>query len=227
MAKLIPDRGAWMEFETRKSDYIAIKFNRKRTIPVTIFLRALASLTPEDFQGYGHAHVEGYLLFNGDLILAVMEAARKAGAKISLDLASYTVVETARDLLPDPGIVDQYLQATPVDDDTLAFDAISEVGPAGQFLTHRHTFSKCRIVPFRSTLPNVPSLMRAVDGTVDTDLTLSEMLSLAKIARDIQATDVVRMQIDANVVYDEWFEIDGWLQDVLTIPPARSAASSA
>jgi DNA-directed RNA polymerase subunit beta len=51
-AKLIPDRGAWMEFETRKSDYIAIKFNRKRTVPVTIFLRALASLKPEDFEGY-------------------------------------------------------------------------------------------------------------------------------------------------------------------------------
>jgi DNA-directed RNA polymerase subunit beta len=51
-AKLIPDRGAWMEFETRKSDYIAIKFNRKRTVPVTIFLRALASLTYEDFRGY-------------------------------------------------------------------------------------------------------------------------------------------------------------------------------
>ncbi|HEX3051137.1 MAG TPA: DNA-directed RNA polymerase subunit beta [Aggregatilineaceae bacterium] len=43
-AKLIPDRGAWMEFETRKSDYLAIKFNRKRTIPVTIMLRALAAV---------------------------------------------------------------------------------------------------------------------------------------------------------------------------------------
>jgi DNA-directed RNA polymerase subunit beta len=43
-AKLIPDRGAWMEFETRKSDYLAIKFNRKRTIPVSILLRALAAV---------------------------------------------------------------------------------------------------------------------------------------------------------------------------------------
>src|SRR5215470_20341334 len=43
-AKLIPDRGAWMEFETRKSDYMTIKFNRKRTIPVTILLRALAAV---------------------------------------------------------------------------------------------------------------------------------------------------------------------------------------
>ncbi|MBX3065499.1 MAG: DNA-directed RNA polymerase subunit beta [Anaerolineae bacterium] len=43
-AKLIPDRGAWMEFETRKSDVLSIKFNRKRTIPVTVLLRALASV---------------------------------------------------------------------------------------------------------------------------------------------------------------------------------------
>ncbi len=43
-AKLIPDRGVWMEFETRKSDYLTIKFNRKRTLPVTILLRALAAV---------------------------------------------------------------------------------------------------------------------------------------------------------------------------------------
>jgi DNA-directed RNA polymerase subunit beta len=42
MAKLIPDRGAWMEFETRKSDYLTLRFNRKRTVPISIFLRALA-----------------------------------------------------------------------------------------------------------------------------------------------------------------------------------------
>ncbi|MDP1966634.1 MAG: hypothetical protein Q8K93_31080, partial [Reyranella sp.] len=44
MAKLIPDRGAWMEFETRKSDYVILKFNRKRTVPITVFLRALAAV---------------------------------------------------------------------------------------------------------------------------------------------------------------------------------------
>ena len=44
MSKLIPDRGAWMEFETRKNDYIILKFNRKRTVPITVFLRALAAV---------------------------------------------------------------------------------------------------------------------------------------------------------------------------------------
>ncbi len=43
-AKLIPDRGAWMEFDTRKRDYLVLKFNRQRTMPVTIFLRALAAV---------------------------------------------------------------------------------------------------------------------------------------------------------------------------------------
>ncbi len=45
MAKLIPDRGAWMEFETRKNDYLILKFNRKRTVPITIFLRALSAVS--------------------------------------------------------------------------------------------------------------------------------------------------------------------------------------
>ncbi len=45
MAKLIPDRGAWMEFETRKSDYLTLRFNRKRTVPVSIFMRALAAVS--------------------------------------------------------------------------------------------------------------------------------------------------------------------------------------
>jgi DNA-directed RNA polymerase subunit beta len=44
MAKLIPDRGAWMEFESRKTDYLTVKFNRRRTVPVTLFLRALAAV---------------------------------------------------------------------------------------------------------------------------------------------------------------------------------------
>ena len=50
-AKMIPDRGAWMEFDTRKNDYLTIKFNRKRTLPVTIMLRALAAVSdgmPDD-----------------------------------------------------------------------------------------------------------------------------------------------------------------------------------
>lgn len=40
-AKLIPNRGAWLEFETSNKGVISVKVDRKRKIPVTTFLKAL------------------------------------------------------------------------------------------------------------------------------------------------------------------------------------------
>jgi DNA-directed RNA polymerase subunit beta len=40
-AKLIPSRGAWLEFETSKRDIISVKVDRKRKLPATILLRAI------------------------------------------------------------------------------------------------------------------------------------------------------------------------------------------
>jgi len=40
-AKLIPNRGAWLEFDTSARDVISVKVDRKRKIPVTTLLRAL------------------------------------------------------------------------------------------------------------------------------------------------------------------------------------------
>ncbi|OGO04260.1 MAG: DNA-directed RNA polymerase subunit beta [Chloroflexi bacterium RBG_13_54_9] len=40
-AKLIPNRGAWLEFETSNKDIIAVKVDRRRKIPITNLLRAI------------------------------------------------------------------------------------------------------------------------------------------------------------------------------------------
>ena len=40
-AKLIPNRGAWLEFETSTADRLTVKVDRKRKIPVTTLLRAV------------------------------------------------------------------------------------------------------------------------------------------------------------------------------------------
>ncbi len=40
-AKLIPNRGAWLEFETSKRDILSVKVDRKRKLPVTVLLRAI------------------------------------------------------------------------------------------------------------------------------------------------------------------------------------------
>ena len=46
-AKIIPTRGAWLEFETSNRNIISVKIDRKRKIPVTTFLRALGGLTED------------------------------------------------------------------------------------------------------------------------------------------------------------------------------------
>ena len=40
-AKVIPNRGAWLEFETSNKDQLWVKVDRKRKIPVTTLLRAV------------------------------------------------------------------------------------------------------------------------------------------------------------------------------------------
>ena len=41
VGKIIPSRGAWLEFEIDKKDMVGVRIDRKRKIPVTVFLKAL------------------------------------------------------------------------------------------------------------------------------------------------------------------------------------------
>lgn len=68
------------------------------------YLGASTQLGPEDviledFSDAGLVYLEGYLLFNRPLVLKILETARKAQAKVILDLGSYQVVEICRDFL--------------------------------------------------------------------------------------------------------------------------------
>jgi DNA-directed RNA polymerase subunit beta len=46
--KLIPNRGAWLEFETSNKDVLSVKVDRKRKIPVTTLLRAIGYGSDEE-----------------------------------------------------------------------------------------------------------------------------------------------------------------------------------
>lgn len=48
-AKLIPGRGAWLEFETSNKNLLTVKIDRKRKIPVTTLLRAISALAKDQF----------------------------------------------------------------------------------------------------------------------------------------------------------------------------------
>jgi len=68
------------------------------------YLGASSETQPEElnngcFNKAAVVHIEGYLLFNPELIMTAVSTARQSGALVSLDLASYTVVEESRELL--------------------------------------------------------------------------------------------------------------------------------
>ncbi len=58
-------------------------------------------LTAEVFDGYHYFHIEGYLVQNQDLIRKAVELAKQKGLKVSLDLASFNVVEANIDFLKE------------------------------------------------------------------------------------------------------------------------------
>ena len=71
--------------------------NAERTFAV--YLGAALELVPEDlkpewFEGWDYFHIEGYLVQNQATIRRAIELAKAAGCKISLDMASYNVVES-------------------------------------------------------------------------------------------------------------------------------------
>ena len=49
-AKIIPNRGAWLEFETENSGFIAVKVDRKRKVAATTLLKALGGFSNDDLK---------------------------------------------------------------------------------------------------------------------------------------------------------------------------------
>jgi len=64
-------------------------------------------LKDEDFEGYDYLHIEGYLVQNQRLFRRAVEMGHAHGMTISLDMASYNVVQSNETFLHD--IVDNYI----------------------------------------------------------------------------------------------------------------------
>lgn len=84
--------------------------NAERTFAV--YLGAALELVPDDikpeyFEGYDYFHIEGYLVQNQELIRKAVKMAKDAGCIISIDMASYNVVESNDAFLHN--IVDEYV----------------------------------------------------------------------------------------------------------------------
>ena len=76
------------------------------------YLGAASETKSEDinikqFENSSLVYLEGYLLFNEPYVRKILFCAQQAGAKICLDLASFTVVEASKSILPD--LIHQYI----------------------------------------------------------------------------------------------------------------------
>ena len=110
-------------------------------------------ISPQCFENAAIVHIEGYLLFNPDLMQAVLDCAKTAGALVSLDLASFTVVEA--NLAWVERIVAEYVDILIANEDEAeAFTgktdehqamkalaakaplAVLKVGPKGSYIAH-------------------------------------------------------------------------------------------
>jgi sugar/nucleoside kinase (ribokinase family) len=128
------------------------------------YLGASSEIQPDEltdgcFDKAAIVHIEGYLIFNPDLILGALKAAKAAGAVISLDLASFTVVEESKELLAQ--IVADYVDIVIANDDEvkaftgcadesnalgafaeMATIAVVNVGDRGSYISHNRKVLK-------------------------------------------------------------------------------------
>jgi len=102
-AKLIPNRGAWLEIETSNKDVLTVKIDRKRKVPVTTLVRALGYAGNDDIRAFladvdndpEHAYIQATL--DKDATTSVEEALIELYRKIRP--GDPPTVENARNLL--------------------------------------------------------------------------------------------------------------------------------
>lgn len=95
-ARIIPSRGAWLEFEIDKRDQVGVRIDRKRKQSVTVFLKALGLSSEEilsEFKGYQSIE----LTLEKDAILTKEEALKDIYRK--LRPGEQVAAEAARALL--------------------------------------------------------------------------------------------------------------------------------
>ena len=108
-AKLIPGRGAWLEFETSNKNLLTVKIDRKRKIPVTTLLRAIATLSKDQWH-------------SGDLDLSTDQGILDAFADVDND-ATIRYIQATLDRDPvkkeDEALLELYKKLRPGDPATL------------------------------------------------------------------------------------------------------------
>lgn len=109
-----------LKISDKKSGNCTILISPDSERTLCTYLGAAAELKAEDlnpavFKNYDILHIEGYLVQNHKLIETALKMAKKAGMFVSIDLASFNVVEENRDFLLK--MIDKYVDITFANED--------------------------------------------------------------------------------------------------------------
>ncbi len=90
--KLIPSRGAWLEFDVDKRDTVGVRIDRKRRQPVTVLLKALGWTTEQITERFGFSEImmstlESDGVSNTDEALLEIYRKQRPGEQPTRDLA--------------------------------------------------------------------------------------------------------------------------------------------
>lgn len=181
----------------------------------------LEEIISEDFADITHLHAEGYMLFNKDLMIHVLQLAKKNSCTVSLDLSSFGVVNASMGILPD--ILGKYVDIVFANEDEAkafcgdedpekAIKAIAEYSQTVAIkLGKKGSIIKCR----RSTVKVNADVVDAVDTTGAGDLWQAGFLfgflrglpiELCGKFGSILGSEVVKV-IGASIPEDKWCEI--------------------
>ena len=131
-----------LEYSNLQSGTCTVLVSRDGERTLCTFLGAAceiqaADLKPEIFREYDILHIEGYLVQNHDLIFNAIKMAKEAGLMVSIDLASYNVVED--NLLFLKSIVSEYVDIVFAnEDEARAFTGKEPVDALIQIAEHAY-----------------------------------------------------------------------------------------
>ncbi|MCF8091137.1 MAG: adenosine kinase [Desulfotignum sp.] len=119
-----------------------------------------AGIGPDLFADTAISIIEGYLLFNPDLMTASVRAAKEAGSLIALDLASFEVVNACRPILED--VIKDYVDILIAnEDEAAAYTGFKEEEKAVQALSQNVTYAVLKLgkrgscVSFNNTVTKI------------------------------------------------------------------------
>jgi DNA-directed RNA polymerase subunit beta len=195
-ARIIPNRGSWLDFEFDPKDNLFVRIDRRRKLPVTVFLRSLGYNNEQMLEAFHEQNVF-HLQAEGAELELVAERLKGETAAFDITSGKKVLVEagkriTARHvkLIQEAGlkrleVPDEYLVGKTLGRDVVAADTGEVLAPANGEITVTllAKFREAKIKTLRALYVNDIDKGPYISTTLAIDSTRTRMEGLVEIYR--------------------------------------------